>query len=66
MPKMKTKKASKKRFKLTASGNLKYKRSKLRHKLSKRSTDSKRKCRLAGYVETPDMKRILKTLPNSL
>lgn len=64
MPKMKTKKACAKRLKLTASGGLKYKRSKLRHHLTGRTTDSKRKCRLAGYIENADLKRMLKALPN--
>ena len=37
MPKMKTKKSSAKRFHLTGSGKVKYKKMNLRHILTKRS-----------------------------
>ncbi|MCX7024175.1 MAG: 50S ribosomal protein L35 [Spirochaetes bacterium] len=50
MPKMKTKKAAAKRFTLTASGKVKYKKMNLRHILTKKSSKRKRKLRRPGYV----------------
>jgi len=50
MPKMKTKRAAAKRFSLTASGKVKYKKMNLRHILTKKSSKRKRKLRKAGYV----------------
>ena len=50
MPKMKTKKAAAKRFSLTASGKVKYKKMNLRHILTKKSTKRKRGLRKAGFV----------------
>ena len=64
MPKMKTKKAALKRFKMTASGKLKFKKSGLRHILTKQTTDSKRKKRLDGHVHRSNMSRISVCLPN--
>ena len=40
MPKMKTKKASAKRFSLTGTGKVKYKKMNLRHILTKKSSAS--------------------------
>jgi len=55
MPKMKTHKGAKKRFKLTASGKVRYKRSYAGHLMSGKSGDHKRKLRqpatLAGGVQ---------------
>ena len=45
MPKMKTKSAAKKRFKITASGKLKHSRGKRRHLLAGRTSKSKRQAR---------------------
>ncbi|MDB9786765.1 50S ribosomal protein L35 [Bacteriovoracaceae bacterium] len=64
MPKMKTKRAALKRFKVTANGKIKFKKAGLRHILTKQSTDSKRKKRLGDYVKSGDMKRVLRCLPN--
>lgn len=62
MPKMKTKKAAAKRFSLTASGKVKYKKMNLRHILTKKSTKRKRGLRKNGYVAacaTPEIKKKL-------
>jgi large subunit ribosomal protein L35 len=48
MPKMKTKKAAAKRFSLTASGKVKYKKMNLRHILTKKTTKRKRNLRKSG------------------
>ena len=63
MPKMKTKRAVLKRFKITGTGKIKFKKSKLRHKLSNKSSDSKRKKGKAGYVHNGDKGLVLECLP---
>ncbi|MCB9091676.1 MAG: 50S ribosomal protein L35 [Halobacteriovoraceae bacterium] len=60
--KMKTKRAAAKRFKLTASGKIKFKRANLRHILTKKDTSYKRAKRKAAYVATSDMSNVLKCL----
>ncbi len=62
MPKMKTKKAAAKRFKLTASGKVKYKKMNLRHILTKKSTKRKRGLRAAGYLNPVATYQIKKKL----
>lgn len=42
MPKMKTKKSAAKRFKITASGKVKYKKAGLRHNLGKRKSPKRK------------------------
>lgn len=65
MPKMKTKKAAAKRFTLTASGKVKYKKMNLRHILTKKSSKRKRKLRRPGYVASGPVYMIKKKLlPN--
>ncbi|HOX49706.1 MAG TPA: 50S ribosomal protein L35 [Spirochaetia bacterium] len=62
MPKMKTKKAAAKRFTLTASGKVKYKKMNLRHILTKKTTKRKRGLRKSGYVDPVATYAIKKTL----
>lgn len=62
MPKMKTKKAAAKRYSLTASGKVKYKKMNLRHILTKKSTKRKRNLRKSGYVASVATTQILKKL----
>jgi large subunit ribosomal protein L35 len=57
MPKMKTKRAAAKRFKLTATGKVKVKKAGLRHILTKKSRNLKRDKRKAGYVHPSDMRK---------
>jgi large subunit ribosomal protein L35 len=65
MPKMKTKKAASKRFSLTASGKVKYKKMNLRHILTKKTTKRKRNLRKTGYVDAGPVHEIKKKLlPN--
>ena len=62
MPKMKTRKAVGKRFKVTKSGKLKYKKAKLRHILTKKSADSKRKFRKGGYIDHVNTERMKRAM----
>ena len=62
MPKMKTKKAAAKRYSLTASGKVKYKKMNLRHILTKKSTKRKRGLRKAGFVNPVACGQIKKKL----
>lgn len=61
--KMKTKKAVSKRFRLTASGRLKYKKPGLRHLLAHKSSKRKRKLLKPAYVNPVDRKKIATWLP---
>ena len=58
MPKLKTKKAAAKRFKLTATGKIKRNKSNTQHILGKKTTKRKRKLRKATLVD--------KTVSNSV
>ena len=63
MPKMKTKKSAAKRFKLTATGKVKFQKAYKRHILTKKSTSSKRAKRKGAYVHSANMMLTLGTLP---
>jgi large subunit ribosomal protein L35 len=61
-PKLKTKRAAMKRFKLTASGKVKRGQSMKRHILTSKSTTRKRGLRksvLVSDAETPSVRRML-------
>jgi large subunit ribosomal protein L35 len=58
MPKMKTNRASAKRFKATANGKLKREKSYRSHILTKKSAKRKRKLRTATIVDKADSKRM--------
>ena len=62
MPKMKTKSAAKKRFKLTSSGKIKRSSAFRSHILTSKSRKRKRKLRLGGLVAKTDEKAIRKML----
>ncbi len=63
MPKMKTRKCIAKRVKRTGTGQLKRKKSNLRHKLGKKDANRKRKLGKATLVSSGDMKRIKDAIP---
>ena len=63
MPKMKTKQAAAKRFKLTAKGKIKIKKSNLRHILTKKDQKSKRQKRATAYVHASDVRQTMRMLP---
>lgn len=65
MPKMKTRKAASKRYTVTASGKVKYKKQGLRHILTKKSTKRKRGLRHAGILSAAETKRVRVLLPYS-
>ena len=62
--KIKTKKAAAKRFKFTATGKVKFKRTNKRHNLGSKSSGRKLKLRAAGYVFEGDIRHIERCLPN--
>ncbi|MFA7565690.1 MAG: 50S ribosomal protein L35 [Alkalispirochaeta sp.] len=63
MPKMKTRRAAAKRFKVTKNGKVKYKKQGMRHFLTKKSTKRKRQLRKAGLLSAPEAKRARTLLP---
>ena len=63
MPKLKTKKAVSKRFKVTGSGQLKRHKANTQHILGKKSTKRKRNLRKGAYVSTTQEKAMKKLLP---
>ncbi|MDR1837740.1 MAG: 50S ribosomal protein L35 [Treponema sp.] len=62
MPKMKTKKSAAKRFFITGSGKVKYKKQNLRHILTKKSSKRKRGLRRAGFLSADNVPVIRKQL----
>ncbi len=63
MPKIKTKRAAAKRFKKTASGNLKRNKAYKSHILTKKSTKRKRNLRKAIVTDATNVKNMKKILP---
>jgi len=63
MPKMKTRRAAAKRYSLTGSGKVKYKKQGLRHILSKKSTKRKRGLRHAGILSNAETARAHQLMP---
>jgi large subunit ribosomal protein L35 len=62
MPKMKTKKSAAKRYTLTGTGKVKYKKMNLRHILTKRSPKRKRQLREAGILAECEAKKVRKQM----
>jgi len=58
MPKMKSNRGAKKRFKVTASGRIKHRQNYRSHILTKKSSKRKRKLRKYGYVHPSDEQRV--------
>ncbi|MCK4765620.1 MAG: 50S ribosomal protein L35 [Candidatus Aminicenantes bacterium] len=65
MPKLKTHRGAKKRFKLTASGKIKRKKANTSHILTKKSAKRKRHLRKSTIVVKEEFKRIKNLLPYS-
>lgn len=63
MPKLKTKRAAKKRFRVTKSGKIKRAQSMRRHILTSKRRDRKRHLRRTSYVHPADEKGIKALLP---
>jgi large subunit ribosomal protein L35 len=62
MPKMKTKKSAAKRYSLTGTGKVKYKKMNLRHILTKRSPKRKRHLRASGIMDESSARRVRKQM----
>jgi large subunit ribosomal protein L35 len=58
MPKLKSHRGAKKRFKLTATGKVKRKKAFMRHLQAAKSKRQKRALRKAGYVSKTEVKTI--------
>ncbi len=63
MPKMKTRKAAAKRYKVTGSGKIRYKKQGLRHILTKKSSKRKRQLRATGVLHDSEAARVRVLLP---
>lgn len=63
MPKLKTKRAVAKRFKVTGTGKLKRSKAYRRHILTKKSAKTKRNLRKPGLVDSTNVKTMKKVLP---
>ena len=62
MSKMKKKKSASKRFSLTGTGKVKYKKMNLRHILTKRSPKRKRQLRASGILDEADARKVRKQM----
>lgn len=65
MPKMKTRKSAAKRYSVTGTGKVRYKKQGLRHILTKKSTKRKRQLRKTGILSPAEAKKIKNILPYS-
>ncbi len=63
MPKMKSRSSAKKRFKVSASGNVKSSKMGRRHILSKKTTKRKRNLRKGAYLQGQVAANIKRQLP---
>ena len=63
MPKIKTKRAAAKRFKLTGNGKLKRNKAYKRHILTKKTTKRKRNLRKPAITDETNVKNMKKILP---
>ena len=63
MPKMKTRKSAAKRYRLTASGKVRYKKQGLRHILTKKNSKRKRNLRKQGILSPAETKKVKQLLP---
>ena len=64
MPKMKTKKAAAKRFKVKASGKVKRAHANKEHILTKKTRARKNRLKKGAYVDASSMDHIKRCLPN--
>jgi large subunit ribosomal protein L35 len=63
MPKMKTRRSAAKRYTVTGSGKVRYKKQGLRHILTKKSSKRKRKLRHAAILSKVEAQRARTLLP---
>ncbi|MDG1478306.1 MAG: 50S ribosomal protein L35 [Myxococcota bacterium] len=62
MPKMKTHSGAKKRFSLTGTGKVKFKRAKMRHILTKKNAKLRRNLRKSSTLKPQDARHVLSLL----
>ena len=63
MPKLKTKKAAKKRFRVTGSGKIKRDKANHEHIATKKGRDRKNRLKKGAYVSAGDRRNVLDCLP---
>ena len=64
MPKLKTRKAAAKRFRIKASGKIKRSQANCEHILTKKPRDRKNRLKKGTYVNPSDRDLVLRCLPN--
>jgi large subunit ribosomal protein L35 len=64
MPKLKTKKAAAKRFRVKKSGKIKRDHANHEHIATKKSKARKNRLKKATYVAAGDLKNVIKCMPN--
>ena len=62
MPKMKSNRSAAKKFSLTGTGKVKYKKMNLRHILTKKTTKRKRNLRHSGILSEADSAKVRKQM----
>lgn len=63
MPKMKTRKSAAKRYRVTGSGKVRFKKQGLRHILTKKTTKRKRNLRKGAILAKAEAKNVKTLLP---
>jgi large subunit ribosomal protein L35 len=63
MPKMKTRRSAAKRYRITGSGKVRYKKQNLRHILTKKNSKRKRRLRQSATLSSVETDRAKKLLP---
>lgn len=63
MPKMKTRRSAAKRYHVTGTGKVRFKRQGLRHILTKKTTKRKRHLRAAAILDETEAKKVRIMLP---
>jgi large subunit ribosomal protein L35 len=63
MPKIKTHKSAAKRYHVTATGKVRYKKQGLRHILTKKNAKRKRRLRLPAILSHVEEKRVKQLMP---
>jgi large subunit ribosomal protein L35 len=64
MPKIKTKSAAKKRFKITGTGKIKFQHAGRRHNLGGKSRKGKRQSKAMAVIHKTDHDRVMRALQN--
>ena len=63
MPKLKTRKAAAKRFKVTGTGKIKHAKANKQHILTKKAPKRKRNLRKLGLVDKSNVKQVKRMIP---